>query len=138
MIGDRVVHAVPGMERAVVRRGPGYKQVDDLDLTVDAENLAPALTGDEAAQHAFSPRHYVDQPGVNWPPMLLARAGKDYAPLNAGLDGFVASALSQNLPVEVLNHPTGQHGFDVRDADARSRYIIRQTLAFLCEHLLPV
>jgi hypothetical protein len=39
--------------------------------------------------------------------------------------------------VTVLDHPTGQHGFDTRDDDERSREIIRDTLAFFVRHLRP-
>jgi hypothetical protein len=37
----------------------------------------------------------------------------------------------------VLDHPTGQHGFDTRDDDERSRQIIRETLEFFVRHLGP-
>jgi hypothetical protein len=30
-----------------------------------------------------------------------------------------------------MNHPTGRHGFDILDDDARSREIIARTLDFL-------
>ena len=35
----------------------------------------------------------------------------------------------------LLDHPTGQHGFDIRDDDDRSRAIIRETLAFFVRRL---
>jgi acetyl esterase/lipase len=68
-------------------------------------------------------------------PMLIARAGQDDPRLNATLDAFVAEALKQNLPFEVLNHPDGRHGFDILDDDARSREILARTLAFLKANL---
>jgi hypothetical protein len=37
----------------------------------------------------------------------------------------------------VLDHPNGQHGFDTRDDDERSREIIRETLEFFVRHLGP-
>ena len=37
---------------------------------------------------------------------------------------------------EFINHPDGQHAFDIFDDDERSRSIVRRTLAFLQEHLL--
>jgi len=45
---------------------------------------------------------------------------RDYGRLLAG-EGFVA----------LLNHPAGEHGFDVVTDDARTRQIIGRTLAFL-------
>jgi hypothetical protein len=34
-----------------------------------------------------------------------------------------------------MNHPTGEHGFDILNNDARTRAIIKATLAFLHEQL---
>jgi hypothetical protein len=34
-----------------------------------------------------------------------------------------------------MNHPNGMHGFDILNDDARTREIIKATLAFLQEHL---
>jgi acetyl esterase/lipase len=68
-------------------------------------------------------------------PMLIARAGQDDPRLNATVDAFVAEALKQNAPFEVLNHPDGRHGFDILDDDARSKEILIRTLAFLKANL---
>ncbi|HET8646837.1 MAG TPA: alpha/beta hydrolase [Vicinamibacteria bacterium] len=70
-------------------------------------------------------------------PMLIARAGQDNAYLNGTVDAFVAEALRQNAPFELLNHSDGRHGFDILDDDARSREIVARTLAFLKTHLGP-
>jgi acetyl esterase/lipase len=70
-------------------------------------------------------------------PMLIARAGQDDPFLNGTVDAFVAEALRQNAPLELLNHPEGRHGFDILDDDARSREIIARTLAFLKTNLVP-
>jgi acetyl esterase/lipase len=70
------------------------------------------------------------------PPIFIARAGLDYPILNQALDSFVGDALSQNVELTLMNHPTGQHGFDIRDDDARSSEIIQATLEFLQTHLL--
>lgn len=50
-------------------------------------------------------------------------------------DEFVAVASERNIPFTLMNHPTGEHAFDLLNDDARSREIIRATLAFLSEHL---
>lgn len=57
-------------------------------------------------------------------PLVVARAGRDAPALNAALDRFVMGALASDAPLDVLTHPTGRHGFDVLDHDARSRDII--------------
>jgi acetyl esterase/lipase len=51
----------------------------------------------------------------NAPPILLARAGRDDPAINSTIDRFVAAAKSAGAQVEVLRHPTGQHGFDILD-----------------------
>lgn len=65
------------------------------------------------------------------PPLLIARAGRDDAALNQSIDRFVSAALRANRSLTLLTHPLGRHGFDYLDADARSRDIIAQTIAFL-------
>jgi acetyl esterase/lipase len=69
------------------------------------------------------------------PPIFVGRAGLDSADLNRNLDRFVAEAIAKNLLIEVMNHPTGRHGFDIIDANARSREIIQRALEFLRTHL---
>lgn len=70
-------------------------------------------------------------------PMLFVRAGREQWPgLNEALDKVVTHALARNLPVSLINHATGSHGFDVDENTALSRGIVRQVLAFLQVHLM--
>ena len=69
------------------------------------------------------------------PPILVARAGRDSPPLKAGADRFIARALELDADLVVWNHPTGQHGFDIRDDDLRSREVIQATLDFFARRL---
>jgi hypothetical protein len=39
--------------------------------------------------------------------------------------------------IEVMNHPTGRHGFDIIDSNERSREIIQRALEFLKTNLGP-
>jgi acetyl esterase/lipase len=55
--------------------------------------------------------------------------------LNDALDRFAAKALAANLPVTIVNHPSGPHAFDIFDDSDASREIIRQMLAFMRFHL---
>jgi acetyl esterase/lipase len=85
---------------------------------------------------AFSPVYHlrhVDPSKVA--PMFIAKAGKDRAFLNESLDEFCRIASERNIPLTFMNHPTGEHGFDVLNDDARTREIIKATLAFLFCHL---
>lgn len=64
--------------------------------------------------------------------LFLARAGQDQFPgLNEALDAFAAAALRCNLPVTLMNHATGPHGFDFADDSEASRQVIRAILDFL-------
>lgn len=70
-------------------------------------------------------------------PLLLVRAGRDSSPgLNEALDRLVWRGLERNLPLTVVNHAMGAHGFDVDEDAPVSRDIIRQVLAFLRRHLV--
>lgn len=98
-----------------------------LDLTGAPVAVSPEILAE------YSAVNYI-KPGMA--PMLLARAGLDHPAFNAGIDRFVEGALAQNLPLEVINHPTGEHAFDIRNPGERSQYIISHTLAFMRHHLL--
>ena len=75
--------------------------------------------------------------GERTPPVLVARAGLDNPWLNASIDRFVQEAIARNVPLELLTHPAGHHGFDVLDDGERSREIIARTLDFLKQRLRP-
>jgi len=64
-------------------------------------------------------------------PVLLARAGRESFPhLNDTIEAFLTEALRQSVDVELLNHAHGEHAFDIRNDDARTRAIVARTLAF--------
>jgi acetyl esterase/lipase len=69
------------------------------------------------------------------PPLMIARAGRDNALLNAGIDRLVKVALEKNVRLELVNYPDGAHGFDALNDTETSRDIIRRTLGFLAEQL---
>ena len=64
-------------------------------------------------------------------PILFVRAGLDRPPLNLAIDRIVASALSQNAPVTLLNYASGYHAFEIRNDDEQTRRVIDQTLEFV-------
>jgi acetyl esterase/lipase len=68
-------------------------------------------------------------------PIFVGRAGWDSPDLNRGIDKLVSEALGKNAMIDVMNHPTGRHGFDIIDSDERSREIIRHALEFLRFHV---
>jgi hypothetical protein len=65
------------------------------------------------------------------PALMIARAGLDMPQFNEGIDHFIQQALARNASMDVLNHATGQHGFDVRDDNQRTRDILRRTVEFI-------
>jgi acetyl esterase/lipase len=105
-----------------------------LDLQDKPPGASEAVSDD--TRRDLSPLHHLRAEAGRLPPLLVARAGLDHPFLNAGIDRFVLEALATNACVDVLNHPTGRHGFDILDDDARSREIIERTLAFLRGRLL--
>jgi hypothetical protein len=44
---------------------------------------------------------------------------------------YPATAVAANAPVEVINLPRHQHGFDGRDDNDESRRVIRATVSFV-------
>ena len=104
----------------------------ELDLQGQRAS-APASVTDETLKE-FSPVYHLTRGDKGFPPFFIARAGLDDPAMNSGIDRFVQAALSKNLTIEVLNHATGPHGFDVEDDNERSREIIRRTVEFIRAH----
>ena len=104
----------------------------ELDLQ-NQRKAAPASVTDETLRE-FSPVHHLGNKERNVPPIFIARAGLDDKELNDGIDRFVQLALSRNLTVEVVNHATGHHAFDIEDNNDRSREIIKRTIEFIKAH----
>jgi acetyl esterase/lipase len=71
------------------------------------------------------------QDAAQLPPMLLVKAAQDDPTLIAGTDRFASELTAGGAPVTVLTHENGQHAFDIRDNDDRSREIIEQTVEFI-------
>ena len=69
----------------------------------------------------------------NVAPVFIARVALDNPAINRSVDRFVEEAFAKNVPLTVVTHPTGRHGFDTMDDDERSREILRATAGFLKE-----
>ena len=69
-------------------------------------------------------------------PLYVVRAGKDMEIFKNVEDYFIATALSKDIPLTLVNYTDGQHGFDMYDDNDRSRSIIKTTLDFLKYNLL--
>jgi hypothetical protein len=79
----------------------------------------------------YSPLAYLRENRDKIPPLFVARAGRDDEWLLGTLDRFVAGALAANVAIDVMNHPDGQHGFDVLNPETRSCQIIARTIEFV-------
>jgi acetyl esterase/lipase len=104
-------------------------------LDTDHVNPEEAGTTVEVVRR-FSPLRQFTANPAGPPPLFIARAGRDAIPgVNQSIDVFVAAALEQNAPVTVMNHPAGEHGFDHKNDDARTREILRALIAFFHANL---
>jgi hypothetical protein len=71
--------------------------------------------------------------GAKQPPVFIARAGKDVAFINNGIDRFVTTGLRLNVPITVVNYADGDHGFDGFNDTPESRAIIKAALRWVQE-----
>lgn len=103
---------------------------------MDTDHVSPAEAGASAeVLRRFSPLA-VSEANPRPVPLFLAMAGRDeIAPVNPSIERFLGSAVQRRAPVSFFVHPEGAHGFDRKNNDDRTRYIIRALVQFLGEHL---
>ena len=66
------------------------------------------------------------------PIQALSISGSFRGPgLNGALDAIVTRALARNLPLTLINHATGEHGFECDEDSDTSREIVADVLGFL-------
>jgi dienelactone hydrolase len=102
-----------------------------LDLEALPAEATPGVDA-ETRRELSAVRHI----STSAPAILVARAGRDNEAFNDSIDRFVQQALRGNVALELINHPTGRHAFDILDDDPRSRAVIARTVEFLRAHLL--
>jgi len=83
----------------------------------------------------FSPIESLKIFASKMPPILIAKAGLDDPAINDSIDAFVAEARARGVGVELLDHPSGHHAFDLLDDAPRTREIVAATLVFLRRNL---
>ena len=106
-----------------------------LDMSGEVSGIT-----NEAEREAFLKRYSPVQAlesliasGAKPPPVFIARAGKDVAFINNGIDRFVATGLRLNVPITVMNYADGDHGFDGFNDTPESRAIIKAALGWVQE-----
>src|SRR5262249_46785723 len=107
------------------------------DLSPDTWAGLPGVTPVqvERAIPAFSSANQIQAADRATTPIFIGRAGLDSPGLNRTIDRLIHEALAKNAPLEVWNHPTGRHGFDIIDDNPRSREIICRAIDFLHTNL---
>ena len=105
------------LDVGVIPRGPGF----------------PGFSREQVAR--YSPSRCLSKARPHIPPVFIARAGLDNPYLNMSVDDFVSKAFKYGVTIEVQNHPSGRHSFDILDDDARSREIIARTIEFIKSNL---
>ena len=70
-------------------------------------------------------------------PMLIVRAGLDFKIFHDSLDRFIMKCFELNANLDLYNHSTGQHAFDILDDNERSHELLNKTIQFIQKHLLP-
>ena len=64
-------------------------------------------------------------------PVLFVRAGLDRPDLNRAITTLASTAVTQNAPFTLLNHPGGYHAFEMANFDDATRDVMEQTIAFV-------
>jgi acetyl esterase/lipase len=83
----------------------------------------------------YSPARVITRDPLTVPPTLVAMAGRDAIPrLNESVVRFIHAAIDSRVRIDFYMHPTGDHGFDRHNRDARTREIIAATIAFVKTH----
>jgi acetyl esterase/lipase len=81
---------------------------------------APGKTSQNAERYSMV-TSFAD--GLTIPPILIIRAGKDTPLVIKGVDAFIAEALRRNVPLEVINVPDAEAGFDRQNTSVMRRVI---------------
>lgn len=105
-----------------------YGVMSVRDQVPDGGNAAASLA-------RYSPEQAVAAPGARKVPTFIARAGKDVAPINASIRGFVDAAVGADVPLTFVNYPAGEHGFDGLNDTDESRRIVARSFAFVAEQV---
>jgi len=106
-----------------------------LDMSSEASSVSNEAER-ETLLKRYSPVQALESlvaSGAKSPPVFIARAGKDSAFINNGIDRFTAAALRLNVPITVINYADGDHGFDGVNDTSQSRAVIAAALRFVQE-----
>src|SRR5205823_6482904 len=104
-------------------------------LDLEHSDLHKQFMTNQQLQH-FSAASHLKAAGPKAVPVFVGIGGNDQIPgVRASEDEFVSVGLESNAPILVFNYPSGTHGFDNSDDNARSREIITALIQFFTTHL---
>lgn len=83
----------------------------------------------------YSPINLINENSNKIGPLFIARAGLDSSIINESIDKFIAKGLKNNMNINIFNHSTGGHAFDLFNDNNRTHEIIAESLEFLRKHL---
>jgi acetyl esterase/lipase len=121
------LHNKPRFVRCVVAY---YAGMADISTTEKLAHLSSETLSDEE-RRMLSVAAYLKEEATRGLPIFVARAGLDDPETNWWIDVFVQEALAANAALDLANHPSGRHAFDILDDDARTRQIIASTIEFI-------
>jgi len=123
----------PFLAEAVRRPPPYIRALVFFYALLDLRPLAAKAKGaiDEKTAARLSPVLALETTLGDVPPVFIGRAGKDNPGINGAIDQFARSVQHKNVFLTLENHPQGQHGFEIRNNDARTSEIIRKAFDFL-------
>jgi len=126
----------PLLAKPIREHAPGVRCLAAMYAFLDVRQSEPHRQHLSPAQlEEFSPLVQMEHAGPSMPPLFVARAGNDQVPtLRDAMDRFVTSALAHDAPLQLVNVPGIEHGFEI-DEDPRVREALRSLLRFLAEHL---
>ena len=119
--------------------GPAIRCIVSFYGMLDMSGEVPRETGEadrDTLMKRYSPVQALESliaSGRKSPPIFVARAGKDSAVLNNGIDRFASAALRLNVSLTLVNYDEGDHGFDGLNDTAQARAIIKAAMQFVLE-----
>lgn len=103
------------------------------DLTSESKVIGVDISNENIANYCPS-KLPVEKIDTNIP-VFIARAGLDHPVINKSLDSFINRALRNNMQIDLYNHSTGRHAFDLLDDNQRTHEIIEKTISFIKKQL---
>jgi dienelactone hydrolase len=70
-------------------------------------------------------------------PLLLVRPGLDRPGVTGGMADLARQALTQNVPVTIVNYAGGHHAFEIVDDEEVTRAVVDDTVAFVVRATAP-